>query len=70
MLINITDDPNVLTKTKSSTNSIRSRFHGYNGAIATIKAHDLWNDVEVAQDIDSFCTSCKMTIISSRCKRI
>ena len=33
------------------------------GAIATIKDHDLWNGVEVVQGIDSVCTPCKVMII-------
>ena len=36
-------------KAKINTNITHSRFHRSDGAIATIKAHDLWNDVEVTK---------------------
>ena len=36
------------------------------GIIATIKAHDLWNDVDVTQGTDLVCTSCKIMSIPWR----
>ena len=52
-------------KTKINTNIIHSRFHRFDGTIATIKAHDLWNDVEVTKGNDFVCTSCKIMSIPS-----
>ena len=48
---------------KINMNKIHERFHRSEGAIATIRAHNLWNDVEITDGIDHICTSCKtMTI--------
>ena len=49
-------------KNKINTDIIHSRFQRSDGAIATLKAHDLWNDVEVTRKIDFVCTSCKILI--------
>ena len=50
-------------KKKISTNIIHDRFHRSHGAIATIQAHNLWEDVHVTQGTDSVCTSCKIMTI-------
>ena len=42
---------------------LHDRFHRSDGAMATIKAHDLWQDVHVIPDNDSVCTSCKIMTI-------
>ena len=64
MVVNIAKNDKKRFKTKINTK--HSRFHRSDGAIATIKAHDLWNGVEVTQGTDFVCTSCKiMTIPSS-----
>ena len=70
MVVKMTKN-NQKPKNKINANIIHSRFHRSDGAIATIKAHDLWNDVEVTQGIDFVCTSCKIMSIpsSSRGKR-
>ena len=47
MVANIAKNDKKRLKTKINTNIIHSRFHRSDGAIATIKAHDLWNDAEV-----------------------
>ena len=66
MVVNIAKNDKRHIKTKINTNIIHSRFHRSDGAIATsIKAHDLWNDVEVTQGNDFVCTSCKIMSISS-----
>ena len=53
----------VSKKTKLSTNVIHDRFHRSHGAMATIQAHDLWQDVTVTHGVDSICTSCKVMTI-------
>ena len=56
----------VTKKVKLSTNILHDRFHRSDGALATVKAHDLWKDVQIIPGIDSLCTSCKiMTIPAS-----
>ena len=53
-------------KIKLSTNVLRDRFHRSDGALATIKAHDLWEDVHITPGNDFICTSYKiMTIPAS-----
>ena len=53
-------------KRKLDTNILHDRFHRSDGALATIKAHDLWRDTSIVQGYDSICTSCKiMTIPAS-----
>ena len=52
-------------KAKISTNILHDRFHKSDGAIATIKAHNLWEDVNITQGNDSVCTSCKIMTIPS-----
>ena len=42
MVANITMNDKQLFKMKINTNIIHSRFHRSDGAITTIKAHDLW----------------------------
>ena len=49
MVIDIAKNDKKKFKTKMNTNIIHSRFHRSDGAIVTIKAHDLWNDVEVTK---------------------
>ena len=68
MVVNIAKNDKRHSKTKINTNIIHSRFHRSDGAIATIKAHDLWNDVEVTQGNDFVCTSCKIMSIPSSSK--
>ena len=49
-----------------STNVLHDRFHRSDGVLATIKAHDLWDDVHITPGKDYICTSCKiMTIPTS-----
>ena len=51
---------------KINTNIIHSKFHRSGGAIATIKAHNLWYDVEVIQGTTDFvCTSRKIMHLPS-----
>ena len=57
-----------IKKLKLSTNLIHDRFHRSDGAIATIKAHDLWQDVHVISGNDSVCTSCKIMTIPAASK--
>ena len=58
-------------KRKLDTNILHDRFHRSDGALATIKAHDLWRDISTVQGYDSICTSCKIITIpaSARGKR-
>ena len=42
-------------KAKISTNVLHDRFHRSDGAIATIIAHNLWEDVNITQGNDSVC---------------
>ena len=65
MVANIAKNHKRQFKTKINTNIIHSRFHRSDCAIATIKAHDLWNDVKVTQGTDFVCTSCKIMPIPS-----
>ena len=52
-------------KARINTNLIHNRFHRSDGAIATIRAHDLWDDVQVVDGIVTLYTSCKiMTILA------
>ena len=44
---------------------LHDRFHRSDGAIATIKAHNLWEDVNITQGNDSVCPSCKILTIPS-----
>ena len=57
------------TKVKIDMNKIHNRFHRSEGAIATIRAHDLWEDVEVTEGIDNICTSCKIMTIPAASRR-
>ena len=52
-----------IKKLKLSTNILHDRFHRSDGAMATIKAHDLWQDVHIISGNDSVCTSCKIMTI-------
>ena len=54
-----------IKKAKISTNVLYDRFHRSDGAIATIKAHNLWKDVNIKQGNDSVCTSCKIMTMPS-----
>ena len=65
MVVNIAKNDKKRFKTKINTNIIHSRFRRSDGAIATIKVHDLWNDVEVTQGTDFVCTSCKIMTMPS-----
>ena len=46
-------------KTKINSDIIHNRFHRSYGTIATIKAHDLWEDTYITEGTDSICISCK-----------
>ena len=35
------------------------------GVLATIRAHDLWRDVDITQSIDPLCTTCKIMSIQA-----
>ena len=48
-----------------STNILRGKFHRSDVDIATIGAHNLWKDVDIIQENDSMCPSCKIMTISS-----
>ena len=50
-------------KVKINTNILHDRFHRSDGALATIKAHDLWEDVHITPGNDSICTSYKIMTI-------
>ena len=65
MFINIAKNNTIISKSKINANIIHSRFHRSDGSIATIKAHDLWNDVKVIQGTDFVCTSCQIMSIPS-----
>ena len=48
---------------KLSTNVLHDRFHRSDGALATIKAHDLWEDIYITPGNDSVCASYKIMTI-------
>ena len=48
---------------KLSTNILHDRFYRSDGDFATIKAHDLWEDVHITPWNDSICGSCKIMTI-------
>ena len=50
-------------KIKLGTNVLHDRFCRSDGAFATIKAHDLWEDVYITPGSDSVCTSGKIMTI-------
>ena len=54
------DNKTNIKKLKLSTNLLHDRFHRSDGAMATIKAHDLWQDVHIIPDNESVCTSSKI----------
>ena len=64
----ITHSPNI-KKIKLNTNVLHDRFHRSEGALATIKAHDLWKDVQITPGVDSICTSCKIMTIPAAARR-
>ena len=68
MVVNIAKNDKKQFKMKINTNIIHSRFHRSDGSIATIKAHELWNDVEVTKGTGLVCTSCKILSIPSSCR--
>ena len=49
-------------KIKLSTNVLHDVFHKSDGAFATIKAHDPWEDVYIIPGNDSVCTSYKINL--------
>lgn len=55
-------------KIKISADIIHNRFHRSNSAIATIRAHDLWDDVQIADGTDTLCTSCKIMTIPAHAR--
>gem|GEM_PF-2876143 len=55
-------------KTKVDTGLLHARLHRPDGVLATIRAHDLWRDVEVTQGIDPLCTSCKIMTIPAHAR--
>ena len=57
------EQSNDIKKIKLSTNILHNRFHRSDRAMATIKAHDLWQDVYITPDMDFICTSCKIMTI-------
>ncbi len=65
MLVNTVKNNHIKPKREINANIIHSRFHQSDGAFATIKAHDLWNDVEVTQGTDFVYTYCKIMPIPS-----
>ena len=50
-------DKIIQKKFKININLIHNRFHWFDGVIATIRAHDLWDDVQVLDGIDTLCAS-------------
>ena len=69
MVVNIAKNNQMRSKNKINANIIHSKFHRSDGAIATIKVQDLWNDVEVTQGTDFVCTSCKIMSTPSSSRR-
>ena len=55
-------------KIKINTNLIHNRFHRSKGAIATIRSHDLWDDVQIVHGIYTLCTSCKIMTIPAHAR--
>ena len=50
-------------KVKISTDILPNRLHRPDGVLATIRAHNLWRDVDIIQGTDKLCTSCKIMSI-------
>ena len=48
---------------KLSKNILCDKFHRSDGAMATIKDHNLWYDVHITSGNDSVCISCNIMII-------
>ena len=48
---------------KVDTGLLHDRLHRPDGVLATIRAHDLWRDVDIIQSIDPLCTTCKIMSI-------
>ena len=61
IVVNFAQNNNI--KSKRITNIIHFRFHSSDGTFATIKALDLWHDVEVIHGTDFVYTSCKIMSI-------
>ena len=59
-----------ISKKTINTDVLHDRFHRSAGALATIKAHNLWRDVEIIQGNDSVCTSCKIMSIPATAREI
>ena len=47
-------------KTNIDTNLLHDRFHRSDGGFATIRAHNLWRDVNITQGFNSNCASYKI----------
>ena len=60
---NNTIDQSSYNKVKVSTDILHNRLHRPDGVLATIRAHNLWRDVDVVQGTDKMCTSCKIMSI-------
>ena len=56
-------------KLQISTDILHSQLHRSHGALATIKAHNLWHDVNITQGSDQLCTSCKIMSIPAASRR-
>ena len=52
-------------KMKIDTGLLHNRLHRPAGVLATIRAHDLWRDVDITQSIDPLCTDRKSTRLNS-----
>ena len=50
-------------KLKIDAGLLHARLHRPDGVFATIRAHDLWRDVDITQSIDPLCTTCKIMSI-------
>ena len=55
-------------KMKLDTGLLHNRLHRPAGVLATIRAHDLWRDVDITQSIDPLCTTCKIMSIPAHAR--
>ena len=69
MVVNVSSKKQSHPKYKLSTEILHSRLHRSHGAFATVKAHNLWLDVDITQGTDQLCTSCKMMSIPAASRR-
>ena len=53
---------------KIDTGLLYDRLHRPDGVFATIRAHDLWRDVDIIQSIDPLCTTCKIMSIPAHAR--